>query len=94
MLDIVKLFTQHNIQVDLYDPVVDPADVKDKFGQHVIQKICGINKNLPYDVLFLAVPHNQIKIIGYETMRSFLTDKGVFFDLKSFFYEQDNIFRL
>ena len=51
-------------------------------------------KKHTFDVIILAVPHKVIVKKGIKVIKSFLKQKGIFFDLKGYFNEKYSDFRL
>jgi UDP-N-acetyl-D-galactosamine dehydrogenase len=79
VIDIYTTLAVAGLQVSVYDPVVDADMVKKSFNVLLIN-----DKDLAsnYDVIILAVPHNQIlstlNFVSYKNAGSFIYDvKGV-----------------
>jgi len=76
VIDIINELGQFGVQVDVYDPHADAADVKAEYDIDLIEKI-----EKGYDVVILAVSHQEFKSINYP---SILNNPSVLFDTKAF----------
>jgi len=78
---LISFLKNVNIDVDIYDPIIDSKEVKIKFNLEV--------KSDPekgkYDLSIITVPHNHFKSIGINTIRSWCKNKGLILDLKNTF---------
>ncbi|MAI28792.1 MAG: Vi polysaccharide biosynthesis protein VipA/TviB [Rickettsiales bacterium] len=81
VFDLISFLKNININVDVFDPVVDLQDVKMNFDLD-IKSSPVINK---YDLIVITVPHNNFKIMGIDKIRSWCNDKGLILDLKNTF---------
>ena len=81
IFDIVNQFKKLKIKFDICDPWVDRAEIKNKLGIELINK----PKNKNYDIVLLAVAHNQFKKISLKQIRSFMKKKHIIYDLKHIF---------
>ena len=78
-LDIKKALEEFNVKVDVYDPVVVPSEMKKYYNIDVVKKL----KNGTYDVIILAVMHNEIKAMTSKQIRALGKKKCVVYDIKS-----------
>lgn len=90
VIDIIKELAEYNIQVDVYDPWVDPEQAKQEYGIQVISKPA----EQEYDAIILAVAHHQFIDMGVEQIRSLGKDKHVLYDLKYLLKANESDLRL
>jgi UDP-N-acetyl-D-galactosamine dehydrogenase len=78
VLDIVRELSEYDIQAEVYDPWVDPAEARREYG------ISPIAAPVPgsYDAIILAVAHHQFKAMGPAAIRALGKPEHVLFDLK------------
>ena len=90
VVDVINELQEYHIDVDVYDPWVDPAEVKQEYGIEV--------KSEPdvgaYDAIVLAVAHEQFKSIGIDKIRTLGKNKNVLYDLKYIFKKEETDIRL
>jgi len=90
VVDIVRDLQQYNIEVDVYDPWVEPKEALREYDIHLTaQPIKG-----HYDAIILAVAHDQFRNIGSAQIRSFSKSNSVLFDLKYVFDRDESDIRL
>jgi UDP-N-acetyl-D-glucosamine/UDP-N-acetyl-D-galactosamine dehydrogenase len=78
VLDIVRELTEYEIQADVYDPWVDPAEARREYGISPIAAPAAGG----YDAIILAVAHHQFKAMGAAAIRALGKPEHVLFDLK------------
>ncbi len=78
-LDIKKALEEMNVVVDVYDPVVEPSEMKTHYGIEVVKEL----KKGYYDIIILAVMHDEIKAMEPDTIRALGKDPCVIYDVKS-----------
>jgi len=78
ILDIISELEEFGVNVDVWDPVADPEEVKLEYG------IAPVAPPKPgaYDAVVLAVKHRQFMEMGKEGLLKFLKGNGVFYDVK------------
>jgi UDP-N-acetyl-D-glucosamine/UDP-N-acetyl-D-galactosamine dehydrogenase len=78
VIDTITKLKEYNVNVDVYDPWVNPESAQHEYG------ITPISMPEPgkYDAIVLAVAHRQFKEIGTSGLRSFGKVNHVLFDLK------------
>ncbi len=86
VVDIIEEFEQFGTNVSVYDPWVDPIEVKSEYGISVIDKPNG-----QYSAVILAVGHNEFLEID---VKSLLESNGVLFDVKSILPKENVTSRL
>ena len=86
---IFQELSKFNIDTDIYDPFVDPEEVKQEYAINILSEV----PKKKYDAIILAVPHNDIVIKGLDFIKS--RKKGfIFFDVKSIFDKKESSHRL
>jgi UDP-N-acetyl-D-galactosamine dehydrogenase len=78
VVDIVRELGEYNIEVDVYDPWVEPGDAVREYG------ISPIKEPQPgaYDGVILAVAHHQFVSMGASAIRALGKPDHVLYDLK------------
>ena len=73
----------------IYDKIANIEGINDK-------KIISLNslKKNTFDVIILAVPHREIVSKGIIKIKSYMKQKSIFIDLKSYFHKNILNFRL
>lgn len=90
VVDIVRDLQQYNIEVDVYDPWVEPKEALREYEIHLTaQPVKG-----HYDAVIVAVGHDQFRNIGSVQIRSFAKSNSVLFDLKYVFGRDESDIRL
>lgn len=90
VVDIIHELAEYNINVDVYDPWVDPEECNREYGIKPIQTL----KEGVYDAIILTVAHQQFKEMGVSKIRATGKDDHVLYDLKYLFDERDADIRL
>ena len=90
VVDSINALKDYNIQVDVYDPWVDPASAEHEYGITPIHR----PEAGAYDAIVLAVAHQEFQQMGAETLRSFGKERHVLFDLKYVLPKADADLRL
>lgn len=78
VVDIVKELEQYNVQVDVFDPWIDPEEADYEYG---IKPVAAPQRGC-YEAVIIAVAHNQFKEMGVDCVRSFGKPNHVLYDLK------------
>ena len=78
VIDIVKGFEDMSCNVDVYDPWITKDDLNKDFVVSLISEpIEG-----KYDVIILAVAHDEFKILSAEQIRRYGKNNNILFDIK------------
>ena len=78
IVDIVKELGDYNVDVDVYDPWVDPAEAVHEYGiKPVAQPEAG-----KYDAVVLGVAHHQFIELGADGIRKLGKADHILYDLK------------
>lgn len=76
VMEIYNEFKQFGLQVDIYDPLVDPVEVHEEYGIEVFNKMpLG-----SYRAVVLCVAHDEFTMLDFEQMKR---DDIIIFDSKS-----------
>ncbi|HBL66040.1 MAG TPA: Vi polysaccharide biosynthesis UDP-N-acetylglucosamine C-6 dehydrogenase TviB [Achromobacter sp.] len=78
IVDIVGELRDYNVEVDVYDPWVDPEEAVHEYGLTPVAQL----EEGKYDAVILAVAHNQFKAMGAEGIRKLGKPQHVLYDLK------------
>lgn len=76
-IDIYEELREYGVEVDIYDPWANPAEVKKELGLGIIESVDMSD----YDSVILAVSHDEFISLDYAQVRK---NNGVIFDVKSF----------
>jgi UDP-N-acetyl-D-galactosamine dehydrogenase len=90
VIDIVNELKEYSVQVDVYDPWVDPNAVLQEYG---ITPVSSPQQQV-YDGIILAVAHRQFHALGATAIRAFGKGDHVMFDLKYLFGREESDLRL
>lgn len=90
VVDIVHELAEYNVQVDVYDPWVDPEECEREYGIKPIQT----PEQGAYDAVVVAVAHQQFKAMGIDKVRSLAKENSIVYDLKYVFGADDVDIRL
>lgn len=77
VVDIYAELKQFGLEVDLWDPWANPAEVKHEYG---IDIISNIPEDKTYDVILLAVAHNEFLTLDFNKIKR---ENTVIFDAKA-----------
>lgn len=79
VIDIIHYFQKLNLHVDVYDPVVDRAEIDKSYNISLVDEIMLDT----YSAVILAVPHDEILKNGIDFIVKSGKKSCVFFDVKS-----------
>ena len=77
VVDVYKELCEFGMNVDIYDPVANPEDVKREYG---IELISNINSTKDYTAIIHTVAHNEFKSFDFEKYHK---NNTVIFDVKA-----------
>ena len=86
VVDIVRELSEYSINVDVYDPWVDPEECEREYGIKPIQTL----EEGVYDGIVLAVAHEQFRNMGIDKIRAAAKEEHVLYDLK-YVYDPDDV---
>ena len=76
--DIVTEFATYGANVDVHDPWVDANDAKAEYDIDLVET----PEKAAYDVVLLAVAHNEFREMGEEAIKAYGKPDCVYFDIK------------
>ena len=90
IIDMVQALKEYELDLDIYDPWVDPKEVEHEYGLAPISAL----QNNEYDAIILAVAHDQFKQMTVAEIHALGKTKHVLYDLKYALNKQDSSIRL
>ncbi|AZV93897.1 Vi polysaccharide biosynthesis protein VipA/TviB [Bordetella sp. J329] len=90
VVDIVKELKDYNVEVDVYDPWVDPAEAQHEYS---ITPVAELVEGA-YDGVILAVAHEQFVKLGAAAIRKLGKPAHILYDLKYVLSADDADLRL
>lgn len=90
VVDIVKELAEYGIQVDVFDPWVNPQEAQHEYG---ITPVTEVEQGA-YDAIVLAVSHHQFKEMGINKVRALGKKEHILYDLKYLFSAAESDLRL
>ena len=78
VVDIVREFDTYGAHVDVWDPWVDAEEARDEYGIELIDEPA----ERAYDVVVIAVAHEQFRALGAKGIRAFCNPNAVLYDIK------------
>ena len=78
VIDIVRELATYGASVDIFDPWVDPAEAQQEYGIDLTED----PQPGAYDVVVLAVAHEQFREMGEQGIKAYGKPESVFFDIK------------
>lgn len=80
VIDVITELEKYNLNIDVYDPWANPAEVKKEFEVGLLTEENQLK--IKYDAVVLAVSHNQFMAFPLD---DYLAENSVIFDVKSFY---------
>jgi UDP-N-acetyl-D-galactosamine dehydrogenase len=81
VVDIIRELQDCSLEVDVYDPWVDPQEAQTEYG---IVPIETLDKGC-YDAIILAVSHRQFKQMAVADLRTLCHEKSIIYDVKGIY---------
>ncbi|WP_454442972.1 Vi polysaccharide biosynthesis UDP-N-acetylglucosamine C-6 dehydrogenase TviB [Vibrio bathopelagicus] len=78
IVDIIKELAEYNIEMDIFDPWVDPTEASHEYGLSVKSQR-PVEK---YDGVIVAVAHQQFQSMSQEEYRALTKEESIIYDLK------------
>ncbi|MFW1691349.1 Vi polysaccharide biosynthesis UDP-N-acetylglucosamine C-6 dehydrogenase TviB [Acinetobacter ursingii] len=78
IVDMVKALKEYDLDLDIYDPWVDPQEVEHEYGLAPVENLQADN----YDAIVIAVAHDQFKRMTIDQFKQLGKAKHVLYDLK------------
>ncbi|EJB8413264.1 Vi polysaccharide biosynthesis UDP-N-acetylglucosamine C-6 dehydrogenase TviB [Acinetobacter baumannii] len=90
IVDMVEALKEYDLDLDIYDPWVDSAEVEAEYGLAPIMEL----KQGLYDAIVIAVAHDQFKKMSTQELVSLGKEKHVLYDLKYVLDKEQSDIRL
>ena len=81
VVDIVGELKEFGVTVDIWDPVADPAEVREEYGMSLVS---SPDKG-SFDAVLLAVKHDCFVSLGRPGLSAYAKKTGLFYDIKEAF---------
>ena len=78
IVDMVKALKEYDLDLDIYDPWVDPLEAAKEYGIDPVASLAYAK----YDAIVLAVAHDQFKQMSIDEFKAVAKEKYVLYDLK------------
>jgi UDP-N-acetyl-D-glucosamine/UDP-N-acetyl-D-galactosamine dehydrogenase len=78
VVDVIDELKNYGINIDIYDPVAEPEQVKDQYGYELLHHL----DNDKYDAVVIAVAHEEFIEMGTKKIRKLLKKDHILYDLK------------
>jgi len=80
VVDIIEELKSFGINVDIYDPWVDPKEEKSKYKHGIIEN--PFNNSKKYDSIIVAVAHKEFKELTEKDYKNISKDTPIIMDIK------------
>ncbi|MEX5779799.1 Vi polysaccharide biosynthesis UDP-N-acetylglucosamine C-6 dehydrogenase TviB [Acinetobacter baumannii] len=90
IVDMVKALKEYDLDLDIYDPWVDSAEVEGEYG---LAPVTGLKQD-HYDAIVIAVAHDQFKAMSSQELIALGKEKHVLYDLKYVLDKEQSDIRL
>ncbi|HCE1007009.1 Vi polysaccharide biosynthesis UDP-N-acetylglucosamine C-6 dehydrogenase TviB [Acinetobacter baumannii] len=90
IIDMVRALKEYDLDLDIYDPWVDSAEVEGEYGLAPVMEL----KQGRYDAIVIAVAHDQFKKMSTQELVSLGKEKHVLYDLKYVLDKEQSDIRL
>lgn len=78
VVDIRKELIEFGVQVDVYDPWAEPAEVHEEYGIDLVSKL---DETKMYNAIIVAVAHDEFKAFDFAKYK---TQGAIIYDVKAF----------
>ena len=78
VVDVVSELTSYGASVDVHDPWCDPEEAKQEYDLDLVTE----PEKGAYDVVIIAVAHNEFQALGAEGIRAFGKETSILYDIK------------
>ena len=90
IIDMVQALKEYELDLNIYDPWVDPKEVEYEYGLTPITQL----KEHHYDAVILAVAHDEFKNMSIDDFRALAKENYVLYDLKYILGAKESDLRL
>lgn len=80
VIDLVERLRSHGHQVDVHDPLADPAEAHHEYGLDLVTSLDGVD---PYDAIVGAVAHDAYLAFTADDIARLLRQGGLLADVKN-----------
>ncbi|MHB8792317.1 MAG: nucleotide sugar dehydrogenase [Thermoleophilia bacterium] len=80
-IDIIRELIDFGINVQVHDPIADSAAAMKEYGVQLLT----LDELKPASMVIAAVPHDQIRDLSIEKIKSLMGDNGVLIDVKGIY---------
>ena len=91
IVDLIEALKEYDLDLDIYDPWVDAAEVEKEYG---LRPITRLDANHQYDAIVLALAHDQFRQMSAGDFKELGKAKYVLYDLKYILDKQQSNIRL
>lgn len=84
VIDVIAQLRKYNLNIDVYDPWANPAEVSNEYGLRLLNDESHLKKN--YEAIILAVGHKEFSNFELEKHKA---KPSVVFDVKAFWKKGD-----
>ena len=84
VIDVIAQLRKYNLNIDVYDPWANPAEVSNEYGLRLLNDESHLKKN--YEAIILAVGHKEFSNFELEKHKA---NPSVVFDVKAFWKRGD-----
>ena len=91
IVDLIEALKEYDLDLDIYDPWVDAAEVEKEYG---LRPITSLDANHQYDAIVLALAHDQFRQMSAGDFKELGKAKYVLYDLKYILDKQQSNIRL
>lgn len=78
VVDVIRELEEYNVQVDVYDPWVNPEEAQAEYGITLVEE----PEASSYHAVVLTVAHHQFKAMTHEQINALGNGNSVIYDLK------------
>ena len=82
VIDIIKALSEYNINVTIYDPWANPAEVQHEYGVKTVNELPAEK----FDSVILAVAHDEFKTLDIASLKK---ETAIVYDVKGLLPESD-----
>ena len=90
IIDMVQALKEYELDLDIYDPWVDPKEVEHEYGLTPITQL----QNNHYDAVILAVAHDEFKNMSLVDFQALSKENYILYDLKYILGAKESDLRL
>ncbi|HQJ09945.1 MAG TPA: UDP binding domain-containing protein, partial [Deltaproteobacteria bacterium] len=84
VIDVIRQLEDFACNVDIFDPLADPAEVKHEYGIDIISSENGLKPS--YEGIMVAVAHDEFKRLD---IKKYKADGCVVYDVKHVYADSD-----